>query len=389
MGNHNIVSVSWGDHIVFGKGDGRLTTIDSVKRRMEKWRGDLDASILHWRHMWNHKRGRFYSAKGRKHPIKTKVPEITWDDFVTIPYLAHELGMKAYLYVSLFDEGWPLLPKHVREKSYHNEMHCKDVSWQSFFSRENKKYTIVDRTREIRQWGVLCLAYPEVRSYFIETYFDFISEYNFDGLFICFRSQSRPAGFADQFGFNSPIRKDFFERYDRDICKEDFDLQNWRDLCGEYITNFLHELRKKLEKVKIKLAVGVARGDVLGPPLGNTTLFWRKWIKERIVDELIINQNSSQCPSLWHQLWPMHRGFGYRQNYLDGYNMPALSDHIDSDYAPIFENSSKKLYVARMWDKRSREDEEKLLSKKSVYGLVFSSYRYDNPGPIAKGDWWA
>ncbi|HEU5257636.1 MAG TPA: hypothetical protein VFU28_16695 [Vicinamibacterales bacterium] len=26
-----------------------------------------------------------------------------------------------------------------------------------------------------------------------------------------------------------------------------------------------------------RLGVGVARGDVLGPPLGNTTLHWRDW----------------------------------------------------------------------------------------------------------------
>jgi hypothetical protein len=62
----------------------------------------------------------------------------------------------------------------------------------------------------------------------------------------------------------------------------------------------------------------VARGDVLGAPLGNTTLHWRDWIRSGLIDHLIVNQNSSQCPSMWHQLWPMHRGGGYVQNYLDG-----------------------------------------------------------------------
>jgi hypothetical protein len=34
----NIVSVSWGDHLTFGEGDGRLDTPDKVVRRMRAWR---------------------------------------------------------------------------------------------------------------------------------------------------------------------------------------------------------------------------------------------------------------------------------------------------------------------------------------------------------------
>ncbi len=44
----NIVSVSWGDHLMFGEGDGRLASPDALQRRMERWRDDLGASILHW-----------------------------------------------------------------------------------------------------------------------------------------------------------------------------------------------------------------------------------------------------------------------------------------------------------------------------------------------------
>ena len=60
------------------------------------------------------------------------------------------------------------------------------------------------------------------------------------------------------------------------------------------------------------------QGETFLAPLGNTTLQWRAWVGEGIVDEIIIDQNSSQCPSMWHDLWPMHRGYGYLQNYLDG-----------------------------------------------------------------------
>ena len=200
-------------------------------------------------------------------------------------------------------------------------------------------------------------------------------------------TQSRPADFADQFGFNEPVRQDYLARYGRDIGNEDFDLRAWRDLLGEYLTTFLSELRNRLNLLGVRLAVGVPRGEVIGPPMGNSTLYWRDWLQRGIIDELVINQNSSQCPSMWHHLWRMHRGYGYLQNYLDGFNMPPLMDHLNSAYEPVFKDYPVDLYVARQWEERSEEEESRFLRQPIVKGLVFSSFRFDNPGPISRGDW--
>jgi hypothetical protein len=354
---------------------------------MECWRDDLNAAILHWRLNRAHVKGHYYAARGHKHALRAQDRNLGWDFFEIVPQFAHRNGLKAYLYVSLFDEGWPLPPKRVREVSYHNAMHFQHTSWQSSFSREHPEYAVVDRSGEQRQLGVLCLAYPEVRSHFCNRFIDLLRDTEFDGLFVCLRSQSRPADFADQYGFNEPVLQDYLARYGRDICTEDFDLEAWRDLLGEYLTTFFSELRDRLNSLGVRLAVGVPRGDILGPPMGNTTLQWRDWVKRGIIDELVINQNSSQCPSMWHQLWPMHRGYGYVQNHLDDYNMPPLLDHLSSDYEPILENRQVNLYVARQWDKRSKIEEQRLLSHPIVKGLVFSSFHFDNPGPVARGDW--
>lgn len=383
----NIVSVSWGDHLVFGEGDGRLDNPGALQRRMEHWRKDLKVASIHWRHLCTRIKGNFYAARGYKHPYCKPNFSIDWDDFEIVPRLAHEIGLNVYLYVSLFNEGRPLAPKKIREVSYHNKMHGQHVSWQSTFSRQHPEYAVVGRTGRCRQWGVLCLAYPEVRAYFIKRYLGLLEGYKFDGLFVCMRSQSRPADFADQFGFNEPVRQDFKTQYGRDIYVEDFDLKSWRGLLGNYLTMFLTELRGALNQLKIRLAVGVPRSDILGPPLGNSTLYWREWVKKRLINELIINQNSSQCPSMWHQLWPMHRGYGYLQNYLDEYNMSPLIDHLNLTYLPEFIDQPVDLYVASQWDERSVEKETELLTQPFVKGLVFSSFRHDNPGPIAKGDW--
>ena len=45
----NIISVSWGDHLIFGHGDGRLATPDAVARRLVVWRDRLGAATIHWR----------------------------------------------------------------------------------------------------------------------------------------------------------------------------------------------------------------------------------------------------------------------------------------------------------------------------------------------------
>ena len=376
----NIVSVSWGDHLTVGEGDGRLATLEALQRRMERWRDDLGAVILHWRIIRAYIKGHYYAAKGLKHPFRAQDRGLGWSFFEAVPQFAHAMGMKAYLYVSLFDEGWPLAPKRVRQVSYHSAKHHHHVSWQTSFSREHPEYAVIDRRGEQRQWGVLCLAYPEVRSHFCTRFMNLLKDTEFDGLFVCLRSQSRPADYADQFGFNEPVRRDYLDRYGRDIWAEDFDLQNWRDLLGEYLTLFLSELRQGLRDMGLRLAVGAPRGDVLGPPLGNATLLWRDWVKDDLVDDLVINQNSSQCPSMWHQLWPMHRGYGYRQNYLNGHNLPSLEEHLISTYGPVFEGRSVGLYIARQWDERSEIEESNLLAIPAVKGLVFSSFRFDNPG---------
>ncbi|MDX1707155.1 MAG: hypothetical protein R3274_01070 [Desulfobacterales bacterium] len=385
----NIVSVSWGDHLIFGQGDGRLRTLDALGRRMAYWKKQLNAGIIHWRCTRNRIKGRFYQGKGYQHFFQGAISQIDWDDLKVVPQIAHAEGLQVFLYVSLFDEGWPLLPKNVREVSYHNRMHCQHVSWQSEFSRQNPQYTVVDRSSRQRQWGVLCLAYAEVRQHMIRRYLRLMQEGAFDGLFVCLRSQSKPAEHADQYGFNDPIQREFLKRYRSDIRSEDFDLQRWWDFLGEYLTCFLQELRIALNDLHIQLAVGVPRGSILGPPMGNTTLQWPQWVREGIIDQLVIDQNSSQCPSMWHDLWPMHRGYGYVQNYLNGRGLNLLEEDIVNIYAPVFDGKNATLFVARQWQERSETKEKELLNLPGMEGLVFSSFRHDNPGPIKRNNWFA
>jgi len=387
FGAASIVSVSWSDHLSFGEGDGRLDTPEKLQRRLQVWRQELGAGALHWRMLRSRIPGTYSAAPGYRHPSHTASGGLTWDDFAIVPAMARDAGLSPWLYVTVFDEGWPLAPEHVRRVSYHNEMHGQHVAWQSNLTRDHPEWLVTDRDGCEHQQGVVSLAYPEARRAFVERWIDLIGPTQFEGLFLCLRSQSRPADPADQFGFNEPARRDFHERYSVDVAREPFEIRPWRDLLGSYLTALVNELRPELTRAGKRLAIGCVRGDVLGPPLGNATLPWREWVRLNLVDRMVIDQNSSQCPSMWHQLWPMHRGTGYVQNYLDGTGMPPLIEHLETTYAPAVTGSRVELFVARQWHERSPDFEACLSATPGVTGLVFGSFRHDNPEAVRRNDW--
>jgi len=70
----NVVSVSWGDHLSFGEGDGRLDTRDKVARRLRAWRDELGARAVHWRMLRTRIAGAFAAAPGYQHPSVYTTP---------------------------------------------------------------------------------------------------------------------------------------------------------------------------------------------------------------------------------------------------------------------------------------------------------------------------
>jgi hypothetical protein len=382
-----VASASWPDHLVFGEADGKLDTPEGLERRMAAWRDELGTHVVHWREVRTRSKfSHYYSTPDNPRTQERKIASIGWDDFELVPKLAHKLGMSARLYVSVLDEGRPLTSDAQRARSYHNAMHGRHATWQTDWSRDNPAFTMENRDGSARQWGVLCYGFPEVRRHIAGRILALLADYSFDGVFICLRSQCRPAEFADQFGFNDPVRADYLAAYGKDIRAEDFDVTRWRMLLGGYLTQFLRELKTKLSARQMTLGVGIPRGNIMGPPLGNWELQWREWVRESIVDEIVVDQNSSQCPSMWHSLWPMHRGYGYLQNYIDGKNLRPLRQDLEENYSQVLAGSRTRLYVARQWHAPDEDEENELLAVPGVSGLVFSTFRYDNPGALRRGD---
>jgi hypothetical protein len=173
---------------VFGEGDGRLATATTVARRLVHRQAEQGASTNHRREVRTRRdHARTYASPDNPPAQERANRANDWDDFAVVPALAHERGMRAELYVSVLDEGKPLASKRERNKSFHNAMHGQHVTWQSTFSRANPELTVVDRSGDVRQWGVLSFAYPEVRQHFRRRIARYLDDYNWDGVFLCLR----------------------------------------------------------------------------------------------------------------------------------------------------------------------------------------------------------
>ena len=141
-GKGNIANCSWGDHVVFGEGDGLLRTVESLERRMDAWVEELGADTVHWRQGRTGHDDVYQAARGYGGKKRQLYPPITWDDFEVVPRLARERGMRAYAYVSLLDQGHPLAPKAEREVSHHNPYHGKNFARMSRLIKEHPEYNL-------------------------------------------------------------------------------------------------------------------------------------------------------------------------------------------------------------------------------------------------------
>lgn len=201
-------------------------------------------------------------------------------------------GMVCNVWLQIFDEFAPSSVLYGGSEPFPH---------QSMFQKENPQYVVVSRDGTDRQYGVLEFAYPEVRQYFIH-YFEWLMQnYDMDGLYISTRTHSLPAESGDQYGFNDIVVQEFQNRYGIDILtdnrfnwkhlffdKNDPVLEDWRSLRGEYITQFLRELRIVADRYDVKVKIAIPQADHIGPPIGNLILDWRTWVQEGLIDELIV-----------------------------------------------------------------------------------------------------
>ncbi len=390
--SRNVISCSWGDHLEAWDDDAALDTPEKILKAAEEWQSVHGAGAIYWREMRTMSRFRvsFTALGSPPREVNSTYANLGFDEQAMITTQLKDMGFEIYMYTPIFDEGFPL------SEGWQGGI----FGWQSQFTLANPEYLAADKEGR-PHYGILEYAHDDARRYTLRRVLAGLADYDFDGVFICTRSQSKPAAYGDQFGFNQPVVEEFEKRYGINILERNFDLEAWRRLRGEFITQLLRDLKAALSERGKKLGVGVPRGDYIGPPLGNLYLDWRTWIREKIVDSLTIDQIAVRCPSFWHLMWPKHRAHGLLCNDADHYGIKGGSGYPDrrfwsiplpkgspeyqqamdrlyggirDDYAPLCLEHGCKLNVARMWSRHDPEENARLLDTEGVSGVVIGSF---------------
>jgi len=325
---------SWGDIILSGQADSK----DKIRATLEAAKGRGVTAVI-WRLSAACLRDYYvYLPKEKLAPYMVEYNQIVDEVFKQFDPIAyaieqcHDLGMKCYGWLTIFDEGAPGESVKYADTT--------PFPWQSKFTKEHPYTCVVDRDGK-PQWGVIEYAYPEARKYKVNMIVDYMTRYSdLDGVFISTRSHSNPAMEGDRFGFNEPIVKEFEKRYGVDILKsDDFDKEAWRRLRGEQVTKLLRELRKAMPEGK-RVWIGIPRGDHWGPPYGNLFIDWRTWVREGLVDGLIVGEITGKG------LYPQrkdYRGYIFDQEARVG--VRPLREDMEEVFGPLCKGSGVQLYL--------------------------------------------
>lgn len=319
------LNVSWGDQVVIGKGATRLDSPAHIREALADWHESCRMNVVYWRLCaWTIANDCETRVKGAEwYYDRVREAEANGDIYAAALASCRELKVPIYGYLTLFDEGSPVTVLYGDSAPF---------PWQSRFTIAHPEFLVCSRDGSQRQWGVMEYWHPEVRAYKLDQIRRFLTAYDYDGIYLCTRSHSPPAATADLFGFNPPVAEAYQRRHGVDPRTQDFDPQAWRDLRGEGLTLFLREVRAELTRRGKRLAMGIPRGDILGPPYGNLTLPWRQWLQERLVDELVIGVRSGN----FH--YPSQKGKDRDRGYLasgdDGFGLRPLAEDVREHYAP-------------------------------------------------------
>lgn len=324
------MNVSWGDAIVVGEGWRKLNHPDHVAQFIE------ECERLGVRKVFLRADTEFIlnfcdRRMDDDHWFMRALAAVEGDMLGALVRGCREAGIKVYAYQSVFDMGSPTTVLYGGHVPYF---------WESEFYIRHPEFLMESPDGERRQWGVPCYAYPEARGYMLSILRHILDQWEFDGLYLCTRTHSKPAEHADDFGYNAPIAEEFRRRHGVDIRTEEFSRPQWWNLLGEQLTLLLRDARGAFPDMEI--VVAMPRADHIGPPYGNMRLDWRTWVRERLVDGLVIGVISGG----WHYPDTRNRP-GYVQSQQDNVAMRDLGYDLGEWFGPECAASGVELYLQR------------------------------------------
>jgi hypothetical protein len=362
-----VASLSFGDQITSMFGDEPLLNADSFRKAFRAYREAGVATILFridgldclTEFTWPEPNILYKGVpKNREEVLHLEELQKQWEGMQltaqrnllpTIIGVAHEYGMNILSYRTMFDEGMPLDEVWYRAGEKGKWLVQEGRPWHfvsdwsspmiAHILETHPQYMMVDRSQKVYNWGTLEFAYPGARHYGVRINQGFLDNYEFDGCYIDFRNEFSHPEFGDQFGFSPPIVEEFQRRHGLNILREQFDLELWRRLCGEYLTQFIREMHAMTSARGKTLVVGIPQGNYMGLPNGNRYLDWPRWVSERLVEGLLVGSISGQF------IFPDRVGYGYLTDMETGIGLPNLLWDLDNHYWPHCALHETKLYA--------------------------------------------
>jgi len=192
--------------------------------------------------------------------------------------------------------------------------------FESRLRLEHPEWVPVDRSGLLRQGGPIELAYPEARKALVDLHLKFVRQDGYDGVLLITYAENYSLRFQDEFGFNEPVVREFQRRTKLDLRTQPFTRSasryDWYALRGEYLTQYLRELKAELRRDGRKL------GLFVNPQQPHFTQPWNvpelmltaghiycdleSWVRDGVVDQLMVygycdprSQNRTLDDCLW------------------------------------------------------------------------------------------
>ena len=242
---------------------------------------------------------------------------------------ARKLGMDIWGMNPLFDHG-----AHARCDSAKQGL---PSPVEHKLRAEHPEYVPVDRAGLRRQAGPMEFAYPEVRRELIREYVDLLERRGYDGMMFYTYVEHCALRFEDEYGFNQPIVDEFKRRYGQDIRTETFDKNAWYRLRGEYVTQYLREMSAEFHRrgKKLGIAIDPQNSHMPAPwlcvrdvrPTGLIYMDWERWVREGIVDEIMVYCNGALEKAL-NDVLAVTKGTPCTVSTIHSATWPAQHEHL-------------------------------------------------------------
>jgi len=311
---------------------------------------------------------------------------------VAVDY-AHEIGLKIYPYITLFDDSYGDLETAFGHK--HPEYYIRHHGWSENLSNPEDYYIK----------GVFSYGYPEVRAWRMRLVKELVS-YGADGIYMdCGRTHSGihpipihgwyPTATMPHtyYGYNDYEVARYTKLYGKEPPRRSSrslapkepsaDEINWNKVRGSFLTEFMREASAAIRAANQKVFVcffpktynGFNPGYQCRQQLGWFDIAWEQWVEEGLLDEIRLNIDHRK---FGFDDWVAKSQYTYKKAQDAGvkvYIDCAIEDEYDKMENPPYELPVTKKYHPEAFFSLMEDMTAKMLNT-TADGVCF----YDHPG---------